>query len=82
MTKDVQRVKLQSEIKQEVLRMGNKLRASREKKGMTQEMLAKKSGVSRATISALENGKATCVKTDTLTKLADAIGAKVSYLFF
>ena len=34
--------------------MGNKLRASREKKGLTQEMLAEKSGVSRATISALK----------------------------
>lgn len=62
--------------------MDNRLRESREKLGMTQEELAKKSGISRATISALENGKALCVKTDTLTKLADAVGEKVSTLFF
>lgn len=62
--------------------MKNKLRSTREKKGMTQEELSEKSGVSRATISALENGKSTCVKTSTLTKLADAVGVKVSYLFF
>ena len=52
--------------------MDNRLRECREKIGMTQEELSKKSGVSRATISALENGKALCVRTDTLTKLADA----------
>lgn len=62
--------------------MDNRLRESREKRGMTQEELAKKSGISRATISALENSKALCVKTDTLTKLADAVGEKVSTLFF
>ena len=62
--------------------MDNRLRECREIIGMTQEELSKKSGVSRATISALENGKALCVRTDTLTKLADAVEEKVSTIFF
>lgn len=62
--------------------MDNRLRECREKMGITQEELAEKSGISRATISAIETGKALCVKTDTLTKLADAMGEKVSTLFF
>ena len=62
--------------------MDNRLREYREKRGMTQEELSRMSGISRATISALENGKALCVKTDTLTKLADAVEEKVSTLFF
>lgn len=62
--------------------MKSKLRSAREKKGMTQEELSEKSGVSRTTISCLENGKATCVRTDTLRKLSDAVGVKVSSLFF
>lgn len=62
--------------------MDNKLRAAREAKGILQEKLAEMSNVSRATISALENGKADVVKTDTLVKLADALGVKVSDIFF
>ena len=59
-----------------------RLREAREKIGMTQEELAQKSGVSRTTISMLENGRASCVKTVTLTKLADTLGQRVSDLFF
>lgn len=62
--------------------MENKLREVREKKGISQEGLAKISDVSRGTISALENGKADVVKTDTLVKLANALGKKVSDIFF
>lgn len=59
-----------------------RLREEREKLGMTQEELAEKSGISRCTISVLENGRSSCVKTATLTKLADALGKRVSDLFF
>lgn len=62
--------------------MQMRLREAREKIGMTQEELAQKSGVSRTTISMLENGRASCVKTVTLTKLADTLGQRVSDLFF
>jgi transcriptional regulator with XRE-family HTH domain len=60
----------------------NRLRQAREAKGWTQDELADKAKVSRATISSLENDRASCVKTDTLTKLADALESKVSLLFF
>ena len=62
--------------------MYGSLRKIREKMGMTQAELAKKSGVSRTTISMLENGRAGCVKTVTLTKLADTLEKRVGDLFF
>lgn len=60
----------------------SKLKEIREKKGMTQAELSKKSGVSRTIISFLENGKSECVMTSTLVKLADALGEKVTSIFF
>ena len=62
--------------------MDSKLKTAREKLGWSQAELAEKARVSRATISALENQKATTMKTTTLTKLADALGEKVTALFF
>lgn len=60
----------------------NRLKTAREEKNWSQDTLAERAGVSRATISALENDKTSCVKTVTLTKLADALGKTVSELFF
>ena len=57
------------------------LRKAREEKSWTQDELAKRAGVSRTTISQIENNKVTCVKTDTLVKLADALEQKASALF-
>lgn len=62
--------------------MNFRLREVREEVGFTQEELAKKSGVSRVTISLIESGRTNCVKTDTLTKLADALGKSANALFF
>lgn len=62
--------------------MKNKLKQAREKRGWTQEKLSEKAGVSRATISYIENGNAECIKTNTLVKIADAFGVKVTTLFF
>lgn len=62
--------------------MENRLRQYREEKGWTQDELARKSGVSRVTICLLETGKLQTSKTDTLTKIADALGAKVTSVFF
>ena len=53
----------------------------REKKNMSQDDLAKKSGVSRAIISNLETGKAGTTTTSTLEKLAAALGEPVSKIF-
>ena len=62
--------------------MGFRLKEVREKHGLTQEELARKSGISRVTISMIESCKSSCVKTQTLLKLADALGEKASKLFF
>ncbi len=59
-----------------------RLKEIREEAGLTQEELAEKSGVSRVTISLIENGRADCVKTQTLTRLADALSKKPTELFF
>ena len=58
-----------------------KIREYRQKLRMTQEELSKRSNVSRATISALENGTLSVTTTETLIKIADALGRKVSYIF-
>lgn len=57
------------------------LRAVRRHQDITQDELAKKSGVSRATISYLESGAATDAAVSTLTKLASALGISVRELF-
>lgn len=62
--------------------MNNTLKQIREEKGISQEELSKKSGVSRTTISELENGKTERITNITLEKLANALGKKVSDVFF
>lgn len=63
--------------------MGSKLKEKRKSQGLTQEELAKKSGVSRGTILALESGKSEVVtKTSTLVKLAKALNSTVADIFF
>jgi transcriptional regulator with XRE-family HTH domain len=62
--------------------MGYRIKEVREEKRMTQEELAERSGVSRATISALENGTERATSTKTLLKLADALDTTVDAIFF
>jgi transcriptional regulator with XRE-family HTH domain len=62
--------------------MGYKIKEVREARKMTQEELAEKSGVSRGTISALENGSVRTTTTKTLFKLAKALGTSVDQIFF
>ena len=62
--------------------MGYKIKEVREARKMTQEELAGKSGVSRGTISALENGSVRTTTTKTLFKLAKALGTSVDQIFF
>ncbi len=61
--------------------MGYKIREKREEKDMTQEELSEKSGVSRTTISGLENGTLRATTTKTLVKLARALGTTVDQIF-
>lgn len=53
-----------------------KIREARKEKGFTQEELAKRANVSRATIIGLENGSVTVTTTETLTKIAGALDKK------
>lgn len=62
--------------------MGYKIKETREKINMTQEELSRKSGVSRGTISALENGSSRATTTKTLMNIARALGVAVEDLFF
>ena len=54
------------------------IRRIRKEKGISQEELAEKSGVSRPTISNLENNPDAITTTDTLQKIAVALDVKVS----
>lgn len=62
--------------------MGYKVKEIREKKGMTQEELEEKSGISRQTISAIENNDRYQAKVGTLMALAEALETTVDNLFF
>lgn len=62
--------------------MGYRLKEIREGKGITQEELEKMSGVSRQTISAIENNDNYQAKTGTLVALARALETTVDKLFF
>lgn len=62
--------------------MGHKLKEFRKKCKMSQEELAARSGVSRQTISSIENDGAEAATTKTLVKIADALGTTVGNLFF
>lgn len=62
--------------------MGYKIEELRIAKHMTQEELSRKSGISRATISMLENNSIRNTSTKTLIKLADALGVTVDQIFF
>lgn len=59
-----------------------KIKKYRESLNLTQEELAKKSGVSRALIAGLEGGSIIETSTATLKKLAKALNVDVKDLFF
>lgn len=61
--------------------MKNKLKEIRTSKKVSQAELAEKSGVSRQTIIAIENGTRVSVTTNTLVKLAKALGCSVEDIF-
>lgn len=61
--------------------MGYRVKELREVLNMTQEDLAQKSGVSRGTISAMENGSSKATSTRTFVKIARALGTSVDSIF-
>lgn len=62
--------------------MGYKIKERREALKMSQEELAEKSNVSRATISSLENNPDCNTSTKTLQRIACALNTTVGELFF
>lgn len=53
----------------------------REERGLSQDDLAKKANVSRATISGLESGRIAVTTTATLRKLAKGLGVSIDDIF-
>ncbi len=72
----------QTEQKMEVIKVQYKIKEYREELKMSQVKLAEKSKVSRTIISGLESGTITVTTTDTLLKIARALGKNVSDIFF
>jgi len=62
--------------------MGYRIKEVREAKKMTQEELAEKSGISRGTICALENGTERTTTSKTLVALAVALETTIDQIFF
>ena len=62
--------------------MGPTIRKLREECGLTQEELARKSGVSRGTISAIELNAQKTTTTKTLEKIATALNTTVDRFFY
>lgn len=58
-----------------------KIKEFRKELNMSQEELANKAGISRATLSKLESRRIVEVSTNTLSKIADALGKKANEIF-
>jgi len=57
-----------------LLELGNRVKTLRKERGLTQEMLAKKANISRATLSKLENGNIAQVSIVTLNDILNHLG--------
>ena len=61
--------------------VNNNLSEVRKDKGLTQEELAEKSGISRVTIANIERGAVTNLKISTMLSLANALDSTVEEIF-
>jgi len=59
----------------------NRLKELRTERGISQEKLVEMTGISRATLSKIENNEEVNVNTRTIAKLAEAFGVKPSDIF-
>ena len=59
----------------------NRLKALREEKGISQAELAKLTGLSRTTISKIDNGETVNVNTKTIVKIAEVFAVQPSEIF-
>ena len=64
----------------EISRIGVRLKALRERQGFTQHELAKRSGVSRATIAHTETGTRRNLSVESAARLANALGVSLDML--
>ena len=71
--------KLKSEVKHMEQNLGTKIRDRRKSLKMSQEELAQKSKLSRARISAIENGKSRDILVSTLTTIASALDTSAEF---
>jgi len=62
------------------MELGQKITLLRKKRRMNQKQLAEASGLTQATISRIESGEVTDLRTDTFICLAEALGVTVDYL--
>lgn len=62
--------------------MKNKVKEIRLSLNMSQSELAKKSNVSRTTISEIENNKLKNIESETMIKIAIALGKDIGEIFF
>ena len=60
----------------------SKLKQMRESRGMSQEELSEKSGISRTIISKLENDNDVSTTTKTLLALATALNCQITDIFY
>lgn len=61
--------------------MKNKLKELREERGISQEKLAEMTGLSRTTLSKIENNEEVNVNTRTIVKIADVFDLNPSDIF-
>ena len=64
------------------MNIGNKIKAARIAKGMTQEELGKQLGVQKSAIAKYENGRVVNIKRSTLKKISDILDIRASELIF
>lgn len=62
--------------------IGEKIRAARMEKGMTQEALGELLGVQKSAIAKYESGRVVNIKRSTLKKISDILGIRPSELIF
>lgn len=64
------------------MNVGEKIKAARIAKGMTQEELGKILGVQKSAIAKYENGRVVNIKRSTLKKISDVLGLRPSELIY
>lgn len=68
-------------MKEDIVKIGKRIRNSREKKGLTQENVAELVGISERAYGSIERGK-TCCSLVNLIKIVRVLGLSMDYLLF